>query len=628
MKFGKLYKCLLLAGLLVGVTACTPPSDEPGGDDTPEQPSTGGDDSTGNDGTVDDGDAPTFDTTIADWNGEMADDADKDVVGSDSDIYYERNSFTSLVTVTYNGSTAQVESSNSKIRCHTSGAYVTIDMQTNAVSKVEVVVRGESDNGGLKIYGEKKFKLTLDGVNLTSQKGSAINVQCKKNIFVHLPEGTTNYLTDAVTYSDDDYYLDSSIVEDRKGCFFAEGDFVFSGKGVLLVAGKNKHGVVNDGYFWMRPGVTLVVTETAKNAIHVKGSANDEIGVYIAGGLIYANVASPAGKAIKCDMDVEIEGGKLMLNTSGDAIYEAEQFDTSSAAGIKADGSIYISGGTHTMKSTGLGGKGMNAESEIKISGGETTITTTGDKYVYSANLTSSSKGVKSTGNITMSNGKLNIAVSGKSDGSEGLESDGSVNVRGGEMYVYAYDNGINVDISLSVSGGKVYAYSSNSDGIDSNGQLVVSGGVVVASGSGGSEGGIDVDNGNNFKINGGTVVACGGSLQSAPSSSSAQRSMAYYGISYAKNQQVAVLDESANPVLAFEFPRTIQNGTLFFSSPAIAADGTYTIETGGTLTDYTDSWNGWYGGGTWSGGEQIALFQPTDVVTTIGEPSMSAPVW
>ena len=64
-------------------------------------------------------------------------------------------------------------------------------MLTHSVKNVEIVVSGKSDDGQLKIYGEKKFKLTLSGVELTSSKGPAINDQCKKLACVHLTEGTT-----------------------------------------------------------------------------------------------------------------------------------------------------------------------------------------------------------------------------------------------------------------------------------------------------------------------------------------------------------------------------------------------------------------------------------------------------
>lgn len=578
-----------------------------------------------NDDNGDNGDNPEFDTDIASWEGQQADDAAMDAVGTDEDIYWEANSFGSgsgvTVKVVYSGNTAKVTSSDASVKYYTDGAYVTVDMLTNSVKNVEIVVSGKSDDGQLKIYGEKKFKLTLSGVELTSGKGPAINSQCKKRAFVHLKEGTTNRLADAKSYSEEPRYLNggSQASEDRKGCLFSEGNLIFSGTGVLVTEGNYRHGIATDGYFYMRPGVTIAVTGAAKNAIHVKGDENDNIGVYVAGGLVYANVSSTAGKCIKTDLHAEIAGGKLLLNTSGDATYDADEKDTSSSAGIKADGNVIISGGTHTMKSTGSGGKGINAGGTISISGGETTITTTGGKFKYSSSLTSSPKGVKADGDITVSGGKLNISVTGVSDGSEGLESKATLNVTGGEIYSYAYDDAINAASAINISGGKVYAYAVNNDGIDSNGSLTVSGGLVIGSGASAPESGLDCDISSRFLINGGTVIGLSGSMQTTPSASSAQRSVVYGGISATKGEKICVQDDSGAPVLTVEFPRSMNSSVLFFSTPDIASGASYTVSTGGSLNGHKDSWNGWYGGGSWSGGSQVGTFTSNNVVTVVG---------
>lgn len=615
MKKNTLLVTIVIAFVLgAGFSSCTVDNDFDISENLPE-------DSSSND----DGDTPDFDPAISDWDGQKADDTAMDIVGSDEDIYWEANGFGGdeavTVNVTYLGNTASVTTSDESVKYDIDGAYVTIDMLTNSVKNVEIVASGKSDDGQLKIYGENKFKLTLSGVELTSSKGPAINDQCKKRAFVHLTEGTTNSLVDAASYSEEPFYLNggSSESEDRKGCFFSEGNLIFSGTGVLMVEGNYKHGIVTDGYFYMRPGVTIVVTGAAKNAIHVKGDEDDGIGVYMAGGLIYANVSSTAGKGIKSDLDVEIAGGKLLLNTSGEATYDADENDTSSSAGIKTDGNVIISGGAHTLKSIGTGGKGINADGEIRISGGETTVTTTGGKYTYSSTLTSSPKGVKADGDITISGGKLNISVTGVSDGSEGLESKATLNVSDGEIYVYAYDDAINAASAINISGGKIFAYAINNDGIDSNGSLVISGGLVIGIGTSSPESGLDCDNSNIFKINGGTVIGMGGTMQSNPSTSSTQRSVTYNGVSATKGSKICVLDSSGTPILTFEFPRTMNSTAFFFSTPDIVSEASYTVSSDGLLSDYTDSWNGWYRGGTWSGGSQVGTFTSSSIVTTVG---------
>jgi hypothetical protein len=621
MKGGNRHLWALLLSGTTMFSSCDKTANMP--DFTMEMPGEGGGGMSGG-SSSDDSQAPDFDTTITEWTGETATDAAKDVVGTDKDIYHEANTFSNTVTINYGSNGATVTNTNDKVIVKQSGAYVTVDMKTNSVDKVEIVVSGETSDGGLKIYGEKKFKLTLAGAKIVSKKGPAINNQCKKRVFVHLKDGTQNVLQDCATYQNDDYYLDSATAdsEDRKGCFFSEANLIFSGTGVLSVAGKYKHGIVTDGYMITRPGVTIAVTEAAKNAIHVKGDTDDNIGIKVMGGLIYANVSSEAGKGIKTDLNADIEGGKLMLNTSGKSIYDSDEKDTSSPAGIKTDGDVNISGGTLVLKSTGTGGKGINSDGDLNISGGETTITTTGGKFTYSRDLTSSPKGAKTDGNINISGGKLNISATGVSDGSEGLESKSTINISGGEVYSYAYDDAINASSAINVSGGKVYAYAINNDGIDSNGTMTISGGLVIGIGTGSPESGIDCDSSNWFKINGGTVIGMGGTVQSNPSSSSGQKSIVYGGISATKGGKICMKSADGTILFTFESPKTMSSASFLFSTPDIKTGTTYTIYNGGTLTNPTETWNGWMSGGTWSGGSTVGSVTPSSTVTSVGNSS------
>ena len=561
-----------------------------GGGDSP-MPGPGGQ-------TVDDTDAPNFDNVIYPYEGQKATDSKDDIVGTDADFYHEANDFTTVVNVTYNGDNATVDCGSGKVISHVSGAHVVIDLLTNSVKNVNIVLKGSTNDGSLKVYGEKKFLLTLNGVDITSQRGPAINSQCKKRMFVDIKEGTENSLKDCAKYQDDTYYLEGKTAddEDRKGCFFSEGHMIFSGYGVLTVAGLKKHGIVTDGYFWMRPGVTIAVTEAAKNAVHVKGDEEDGIGVTINGGLLYTNVSSDAGKGIKTDLMVNINGGQLLLNTSGKSIYEEEEADTSSPACIKADGDINIAGGELTLKSTGTGGKGLSADAAINISGGTTTITTTGGKYIYTDDLTSSPKGIKADGDVNITGGKLNICVTGKSDGSEGLESKANMTISNGEVYIYAYDDAINAANSIVINGGSVFAHSVANDAIDSNGTLTINGGTVVASGTNAPDGSFDADFSQNFIVNGGTLIGIGG-VCTTPSNNSKQNCLLYGGLEAAKGTTIDVVDSSGNKVGAYQLHRTLTGLVLFYSSPKLTK-GSYTIDCNNT---------------------KIGEFTVSDVITSVG---------
>lgn len=590
----KKYIYLLLSAFVACNIACSssdddeevvppPPTPEQGEGEKPEPPTP----------PVEDGDdIPAYDYDIVQWNGEKADDAANDKPSYDVDLYYEANAFSNIVNVNFDGSKATVTTTNSKIKYNVTGGYVTIDLLTNLVKNTEIIVSGKSNDGGLKIYGKNKFKLTMNGVELASRRGPAINNQNKKALFVHLNEGTTNILKDSTAYVDDAHYVSTTAAEeDRKGCFFSEGNMVFSGTGVLQVAARYRHGIATDSWFYTRPGVTIAITEAAKNAIHVKGDIDDNMGVKIAGGLIHATISSPAGKAIKTDHNVEISGGKVVLCTSGNAEYDSEEKDLSSAAGINSEGGVTISGGNVTIKSKGDAGKGINVTTDLTISGGEVFVATTGNRYEYSSELTSSPKAVKADGNINISNGSLTIAATGKCDGAEGLECKKELTISGGDINVYAYDDAISATEIFNITNGTVYTYSSANDGIDVNGTLTISGGQVTAIGGKSPEGGIDVDTKGKFVIDGGNVIALGGMMEQNPDAAGKQNAIVYGGFSFAKKDIITVVDAANKKVVNIEAPRSLAAATMCFSTPDIAAGTAYTIKLNNTdVTTFTPS--------------------------------------
>ncbi|MBR2320000.1 MAG: carbohydrate-binding domain-containing protein [Clostridia bacterium] len=118
-------------------------------------------------------------------------------------------------------------------------------------------------------------------------------------------------------------------------------------------------------------------------------------------------------------------------------------------------------------------------------------------------------------GNKGNGNGKLTIKAA-----NEGLDSELHLTIDGGIIDIESGNDGINTNednISVTtINGGKlsilVNGSTGEGDGIDSNGWLVINGGIVLAQGCGFSgDAGIDSDKG--IHINGGTVVASGNML-------------------------------------------------------------------------------------------------------------------
>ena len=277
--------------------------------------------------------------------------------------------------------------------------------------------------------------------------------------------------------------------------------------------------------------------------------------------------------------------------------------------------------------SSGTGGKGINVDGNFTVDDGKIEVATSGGKYVYNAalDLDSSPKGIKVEGNIVINGGFINIQVTGRSDGSEGFESKSKLTINGGDLFVYAYDDAINVGgdnpVGIEVNGGRLFAFADNNDGIDSNGMMWINGGLVIASGSAAPEEGLDCDRSQNFIVKGGILIGTGGAAVST-SSSSTQRSVIYNGVRAKTGELFVITDAEGYTILKYELPRTMSRMSVFFSSPDLKAGATYNVYSGGSLSSNTNNWNGWFEDGMYDVGTKLGSFTSNSITTTVGQSS------
>lgn len=570
-----------------------------------------------------------------------------ETVTSDDD-FIENFQFASVVTITYNGTTAMVGNGVSGVEVSSNGAHIVVN---STVSGVEYVLNGTTTNGSFKVYSEKKFKLSLAGVSILNPVGAAINIQSSKRVFVVCADETTNVLTDGSSYTA------TTDGEDMKACLFSEGQLIFSGGGSLTVTGNYKRAITSDDYVRFRSGCNITVVSAKKDGIHTnesviigggilnissdgdaiqceeggitmtggfaKLSTTDNkahglkscLDVVISGGAIQAQVAGAASKGISCDGNLTISGGKLTAFTSQTALYEDN--DLSSCAGIKCDGNILITGGEIAIQSTGGAGKGINCDGSITINDGTVKVITTGTQCVY-GKLDSSAKGIKADGALTINGGTVLVKATG-GEGSEGIESKSVLTVNEGTVAALCYDDCMNASNSIVLNGGNIYCYSSGNDGIDSNGTLTITGGVIVSSGTTSPEDGFDCDQ-NTFKITGGIVLGIGGGTSTPTSSVCTQRTVIYGG-SGSNGEILNIQSADGTSVLTYQIPRAYSQMTVLFSSPNLTSGGSYTISKGGTVSGGSEFF-GLYSGATYSGGTQAATFTASSMVTQVGSTS------
>ncbi len=107
----------------------------------------------------------------------------------------------------------------------------------------------------------------------------------------------------------------------------------------------------------------------------------------------------------------------------------------------------------------------------------------------------------------------------------EGLDTELHLTINGGNIAIRADNDGINTNedgVSVTtINGGRLHIIAglgAEGDGIDSNGYLVINGGIVVAAANPAADAGLDSDLGS--YVNGGTVVAIGSAMDWAESNS------------------------------------------------------------------------------------------------------------
>ncbi len=252
------------------------------------------------------------------------------------------------------------------------GQHVTI--RSTMTDPVCYELKGTCTEGSVKIYGEEKFKLSLNGLDMSSTDSCAINIQSSKRCFLVLEDGTTNKITDGAGYPTDKEELTSG-GEDKKGAFFSEGQVIVSGNGTLELRGRNKHALATDEYLRIRSG-NITITNAASDGLHVKEYYWQE------GGEINVNNQNDG---LQCSEGyIKIDSGILNIVTADDGIltnYGDEPTDTEAI-----DASITINGGDINI--IAMSGKGMYSNGNIYLNAGKLTITCTKKEKVISTNPT------------------------------------------------------------------------------------------------------------------------------------------------------------------------------------------------------------------------------------------------
>lgn len=416
---------------------------------------------------------------------------------SDNTSYADDNEEAATAyNLSFDGSDASYEVNGS--------TYITLGDEDVKITKAGTyILQGTLNNASIIVEVDKSedVQLVLDNVTINSGDFAGIYIIEGDEITITLADDSVNTISDSGSYTQiDDNSVDALI--------YSKADLIINGNGTLILSSAYNHGIVSKDDLIITGGTYDI--DVAGQGLSGKDCLLIQDG----------NFNIVAGKdALKSDNSedeyrgyIYISGGDFKIYTGADAIYgynlvniEGGSFDITTAKSSNADSY-----------------KAIKSEYAITISGGDINIDSVDD-------------GIHSNGDVTITGGNLYI----ESD-DDGIHADALVQIDDGEITIIAHEgiegtyvliNGGNINITASDDGinaaQKVNTYtptievnggyltivmgSGDTDGLDSNGYIIVNGGTIDVSGMNT----FDAELGSEY--NGGTIIVNGSVVDEIP---------------------------------------------------------------------------------------------------------------
>lgn len=470
-------------------------------------------------------------------------------------------------------------------------------------------ISGSLSNGQIIVNTEDDdiVRLIFDGVDISNSSSAPIYILKADKAMIVLAESSSNKLSDGSTYSPLDLGED-----EPNATIFSMSDLTIDGFGTLDIEGNYNDGIVCKDGLLISSGTIII--DAVDDGIRGK----DYLVIY--DGNLTIN---SGGVGLKSDNSddatkgyITIENGEFNITSGGEAIDAVKD--------------IEIQYGDFDITS---GGKGINGTISTSISGGVFTISSSDDAIHSNGNVTindgtftisSGDDAIHADYDVEINDGDINITKS-----YEGIEStSGDITINGGEIHLVSSDDGLNIasggdngpsgnpsgNYYLNINDGYIVV-NAGGDGVDANSSVVMSGGILIVSGStASSNSALDYDG--TFQMNGGFLVATGTSrMAEAPSSSSSQNSLLVnFSSTYSAGSIIHIENQNGEALLTLSPKKSYQS--VAFSSPSLVTGSSFDIYLGGSSTG--TEVDGIYGDGTYSSGTKYSSFTISSTVTTI----------
>ncbi|MCB0165805.1 MAG: carbohydrate-binding domain-containing protein [Anaerolineae bacterium] len=524
---------------------------------------------------------------------------------------------------------------------------------------------------------EEIIQLILNGVNIGSSTNAPINIVNAEETMIILADGTDNYITD-----NDSYVFADPDEDEPNAAIFSKSDLTLSGNGSLTVDANYNDGIASkDGLIIAGGTITVnavddglrgkdyLIVKDGNLTINAQGdglkSDNEDDAdkgyIVIQTGLI---TITAGGDAMQAETDVLITDGTFTLTSGGGStVYIDEE---TSAKGIKAGVNLNIDGGTFTLDAAD---DAIHSNGSLVINNG-TFVIASGDDGIHAdatleindgdIAITQSYEGIESAV-ITINDGNINLVssddgvnVAGGNDGSGmgrrpepgGEFTEGEMPEPNGEFGrgrgprpegepgqgggfdlsgLFGQDGGPGGDgfaasgnYYLYINGGTIVV-NAGGDGLDANGSIEMTDGLVIVNGpTNRGNGALDYDG--SFTLSGGFLVAAGSSgMAQAPGQTSTQPSVLInFDATQAAGTLVHIQSADGQNILTFAPSKEFQS--IAFSAAELTEGITYQVYLGGSATGTVT--DGLYQDATYTGGVNYTEFTISDIVTSVGSNS------
>lgn len=391
------------------------------------------------------------------------------------------------INIVMNGNSVTIDS----LGASADGSIITITSAGN------YNISGELSNGQIIVntHDSGIVRLILNNTSITCLNSAPIYIKDSQKVLIVLPDNSENYITDGSSYD-----IDSD--GEPNAAIFSKSYIAFFGNGSLTLKANYNDGITGKDGLLIKSGVFNVTS--ADDAIRGKDfiiihngnlvlnaggtglkSDNDSDSGY---GYITAEsgtiTVNSGGDAVHAESSIDISGGTLSLNTTGNAVLESSGsgYNASCSAGLSSQSSVSVNGATVNIKSTGKGGKGISAGGNIDIKGANITIITTGAGATYknTSGITDcySGTGISSDGNISITSGSLGVNCSGTA--AKGISADGTLTI--GTETESPVVNITTSGAKIATSGTGMYAGYAEAKAIKSTSDIIINNGIITIS--------------------------------------------------------------------------------------------------------------------------------------------------